>query len=115
MSVGRGAQYSAQIGRGATAFMNVTASTAGWPPFWRTGSDPSTTSLRFWFELSICRCRSLLQIPLTGFAQPTMFATAIGVVLAVLSRRPGHPRCAFVRSAVALTVLSLVPDVLIDT
>jgi hypothetical protein len=49
-------------------------------------------------------------IPLLGFAQLTLFFTAVGVVLArVLSRRT------FVRTTVGLTALSLVPDLVLST
>jgi len=55
------------------------------------------------------------EIPLAGFAQLTVFATIIGVVLAkVLSRRAGRPRHTFTVATMALTAVSLVPDVLVD-
>jgi hypothetical protein len=51
-------------------------------------------------------------IPLLGFAQLTLVFTAIGIVIArSLHRRARHPRSAFLRTTVALTVLSVVPDV----
>lgn len=54
-------------------------------------------------------------IPLWGFAQLTAIFSLIGVALAVvLARCAGSPRRTFVRTTVALTVLSLVPDVLAD-
>lgn len=50
-------------------------------------------------------------IPILGFAQLTLFFTAVGVVLAKgLARRAGRPRSTFVTTTVVLTVLSLVPD-----
>ena len=50
-------------------------------------------------------------IPIAGFAQLTLVFSLIGVGLAaVLARRARHPRSTFVRTAVALTVLSFVPD-----
>jgi Family of unknown function (DUF6069) len=50
-------------------------------------------------------------IPVLGFATLTAFFSAIGIVLAVvLARTVGSPRRAFVRTTVALTALSLVPD-----
>ena len=55
------------------------------------------------------------QIPLAGFAQLTLVATVIGIVIArVLSTRARHPRHTFVVATVALTAVSLVPDVLVD-
>jgi hypothetical protein len=54
-------------------------------------------------------------IPASGFAVLTATCSLIGLVLAVvLSRVTRRPRSAFVRSTVALTVLSLVPDVIAD-
>jgi Family of unknown function (DUF6069) len=53
-------------------------------------------------------------IPIAGFATLTAFFSVIGLVLAmVLARFARHPRVAFIRTTVALTALSLVPDVLV--
>lgn len=50
-------------------------------------------------------------IPTAGFAQLTLVFSLIGVALAaVLARKARRPRSTFVRTTVALTVLSLVPD-----
>ena len=52
-------------------------------------------------------------IPLSGFAGMTVICSIIGLVLAaVLARVARHPRTAFVRTTVVLTVVSLVPDLL---
>jgi uncharacterized protein DUF6069 len=52
--------------------------------------------------------------PVIGFGQLTLFFSLVGVVVArVLGRRARQPRAMFIRTAVALTVLSLVPDVLL--
>jgi hypothetical protein len=54
-------------------------------------------------------------IPLVGFANLTAFFSLIGLVLAVvLARVARHPRRVWIRTTVALTALSLVPDVLVD-
>jgi hypothetical protein len=54
-------------------------------------------------------------IPVPGFATLTVIFSLVGLVLAVvLARFARRPRRAFVRITVALTVLSLVPDVLAD-
>ena len=54
-------------------------------------------------------------IPVQGFAVLTTFFSLVGLVLAVvLSRVARRPRSTFIRTTVALTVLSLVPDVLAD-
>jgi hypothetical protein len=53
-------------------------------------------------------------IPLAGFAQLTAFFALVGVALAaVLARKARQPRTTFVRTTVALTALSLVPDLLV--
>ncbi len=50
------------------------------------------------------------QIPLFGFAQMVLLATVIGIVMA------RHlSRATFLRATVALTVLSCVPDLTVDT
>jgi hypothetical protein len=50
-------------------------------------------------------------IPLAGFAQLTLVFSLIGVGLAaVLARKASRPRSTFVRTTVALTAVSLVPD-----
>src|SRR5690242_8001507 len=52
-------------------------------------------------------------IPMFGFPQLTAIFSLIGLGLAVvLIRRAGSPRRTFVRTTVALTAVSLVPDVL---
>lgn len=50
------------------------------------------------------------QIPLMGFAQMTVLGALLGLVIARLCRRAAHPRATFVRTTVALTALSVVPD-----
>jgi amino acid transporter len=50
-------------------------------------------------------------IPIAGFAQLTLAFSLVGVGLAaVLARRARRPRSTFVRTAVALTAFSFVPD-----
>jgi Family of unknown function (DUF6069) len=54
-------------------------------------------------------------IPVLGFAQLTFVAAVIGTVMAVvMSYRARRPRQTFVTATIALTVLSLVPDVIAD-
>jgi len=51
-------------------------------------------------------------IPVFAFPQLTLIFSLIGVgVAAVMARKARRPRSTFVRTAVALTVLSYVPDV----
>jgi hypothetical protein len=54
-------------------------------------------------------------IPVTGFGVLTAVFSLVGLVLAaVLSRFARQPRLTFIRTTAALTVLSLVPDVIAD-
>jgi Family of unknown function (DUF6069) len=54
-------------------------------------------------------------IPVLGFAQLTFMCALVGTAIAVvLARRARHAQQTFVRTTVALTVLSLVPDVFAD-
>ena len=53
-------------------------------------------------------------IPVSGFAVLTVVFSLVGVALAaVLARRARQPRNTFVRTTVALTALSLVPDLIV--
>jgi hypothetical protein len=50
-------------------------------------------------------------IPLAGFAQLTLVFSLVGVsIAAVMARKARRPRPTFVRTAIALTALSFVPD-----
>ena len=54
-------------------------------------------------------------IPLLGFAQLTLVCSILGVLIAKATRRwAARPQTAFVRTTVALTALSLVPDLTAD-
>jgi Family of unknown function (DUF6069) len=54
-------------------------------------------------------------VPPSGFATLTVVFSVIGLLVAVgLRRFARHPRTAWIRTTVALTALSLVPDVLAD-
>jgi peptidoglycan/LPS O-acetylase OafA/YrhL len=53
-------------------------------------------------------------IPLLGFTQLTLAFSLIGVAMAaIMARRARRPRATFVRTTVALTVLSYVPDLVV--
>jgi hypothetical protein len=53
--------------------------------------------------------------PPSGFAVMTVIFAVVGLLIAMVLRRfAGSPRTAWIRTTVALTVLSLVPDVLAD-
>jgi hypothetical protein len=49
-------------------------------------------------------------IPLFGFAQMTLIGAVLGLLIARLCRRAAHPQAMFVRITVALTAVSVVPD-----
>ena len=52
--------------------------------------------------------------PLYGFPQLTLLFTAVGVLIAAgIRRRSSRPHTTFVRTTVALTALSVVPDALV--
>jgi uncharacterized protein DUF6069 len=54
-------------------------------------------------------------IPVPGFATLTVMFSVVGLLIAVgLRRFARHPRATWIRTTVALTVVSLVPDVLAD-
>ncbi|MBN9101327.1 MULTISPECIES: DUF6069 family protein [unclassified Pseudonocardia] len=56
-----------------------------------------------------------MPIPASGFAVMTVIFAVLGLVIAVALRQFAHrPRTAWLRTTVALTVLSLVPDALAD-
>lgn len=54
-------------------------------------------------------------IPTMGFGVLTVLFSVIGLVIATgLRRFAGHPRTAWIRTTVTLTVISFVPDLLAD-
>jgi len=55
--------------------------------------------------------RTGASIPIAGFAQLTLVFSLVGVAMAaVMARKARRPRATFVRTALALTALSFVPD-----
>src|SRR5690242_1335440 len=51
-------------------------------------------------------------IPILGFGQVTFMLSLVGIAIAAgLRRRGRHPQSTFIRTTVALTVLSFVPDI----
>jgi hypothetical protein len=54
-------------------------------------------------------------IPVSGFGVLTALFSLVGLVVAVvISRKARHARSTFIRTTAALTVLSLVPDMIVD-
>jgi peptidoglycan/LPS O-acetylase OafA/YrhL len=91
-------------------------------PVWRTGiaAGAAASVATFGFAaiaqaLDVSLKVSDEAIPLIGFAQLTFLFSIVGTVLAaVLSRRASRPKHTFIATTIALTVLSIVPDVLAD-
>jgi Family of unknown function (DUF6069) len=92
------------------------------PTVWRVGlvatvaaAAATTTVAAIGHAAGISLNVSGAPIPLPGFAELTAFFALIGVALAaVLARKARHPRRAFLRTTVVLTVASLLPDLLAD-
>ena len=101
----------------ATTLPTTTDTTVGSTrPIWRTGARAGiVAALATTAIVVVARAIDIPvaadgeAIPLLGFAQLTLFFTAVGVGIARLART----RTRFVRTTVALTVLSLVPDVML--
>jgi hypothetical protein len=100
----------------------VTTDTEATPSLWRTGAVAGlTAAVATTVVAAVAQAIDVPveiggeEIPLLGFAQLTLFFTAIGVLIAKGARRwSSHARTAFVRVTAALTALSLVPDVTAD-
>jgi hypothetical protein len=111
-----------QFSRPST-FVDPSTTTSGVRrPVWRVGlvagaiaSAVNTAFAVVVHELGVSLEIAGERIPVLGFAQLTMVGALVGILLAaVLARRSRSPRTWFVRVTVALTALSLVPDVTID-
>ncbi len=91
-------------------------------PVWRTGvvyglvaSAATTAVAGIAHSAGVSLDISGEAIPLAGFAQLTFVFTMVGTLLAaVFARRASRPRHTFVATTLALTALSVVPDVLAD-
>ena len=100
------------------AYTTDTTSKARTTPLWRTGARAGVAAAVATTAVAAVAMGVDVpleidgeQIPLAGFAQLTLLCTVVGVVLAtVLSRRAAHPRRTFTVATVALTGLSIVPD-----
>jgi hypothetical protein len=97
-------------------------STTSRRPVWRTGlaygavaAAATTTVAGIAHAAGVSLDISGEAIPLAGFAQVTFVCSMIGTLLAgVFARKASRPRHTFVVTTLALTALSLVPDVLAD-
>ena len=54
------------------------------------------------------------QIPVSGFAMLTLIGAVFGVAIAKLAQRARRPRARFVGVTVALTGMSIIPDLVVD-
>jgi hypothetical protein len=95
------------------------APAAGRQPLWRQGVAAAVVAAVATTVLAAIASaagvsfadRTGASIPIAGFAQLTLVFSLVGVGLAaLLARKARHPRSTFMRTAVALTVLSFVPD-----
>src|SRR4051812_45765649 len=89
---------------------------------WRTGARAGLVAAVATVAVAACASAAGVSletapgeaIPVLGFGQLTLFFTAIGVVIAgCIRRRASRPRTTLVKVTVALTALSLVPDLMI--
>ena len=107
----------------STATITSSKTRAAVTPTWRTGAKAgvvaavATTSVAAVAHAAGVSFESAPgdAIPLLGFAQLTLFFTAVGLVLArVTGRRAQRPRSTFVKTTVVLTAASLLPDLLMS-
>lgn len=102
----------------STAVTTPTTTEARTTPLWRTGARAGLAAAVATTAVAAVATGVDVpleidgeQIPLLGFAQLTLFCTAIGVVLAkALARWATRPQRTFLAATLALTVLSVVPD-----
>jgi hypothetical protein len=90
-------------------------------PLWRTGSHAGlVAALATTLVAAVAMAADVpleidgQQIPLVGFAQLTLMATAVGVLVSkAVARWSARPQRTFIAATVALTALSFVPDLAI--
>ena len=88
------------------------------PSLWRTGLKAGLVAAVATTALALVASAAGVSfevegeaIPLAGYAQMTLIGAVLGVLLAKALRRwAKHPQSTFVRTTVALTALSVVPD-----
>ena len=102
---------------------NQQVRTGATPGLWRTGLKAGVVAGAATVAVAVAANQSGVSletapgeaIPAFAFGQLTVFFTLVGVVIArTLGRRASQPRSTFVRTTVALTALSLVPDVMLQ-
>jgi len=106
--------------RTATSSTSIqAASTGSRPPLWKHGLAASVVASLTTTALASVASGAGVSfaprtgdgIPPAGFAELTLIFSLLGVgIAAVMARRARRPRLTFVRTAVALTALSFVPD-----
>ena len=88
------------------------------PSLWRTGLEAGVTAAVATTGIAVVAGAAGVSfevegeaIPMAGYAQMTLIGAVLGVLLAQALRRwARHPQQTFVRTTVALTALSIVPD-----
>ena len=88
------------------------------PSLWRTGLKAGVIAAVATTAIAVAASAAGVSfqvdgeaIPLAGYAQMTLIGAVLGVLLAKALRRwATHPQQTFVRTCVALTALSIVPD-----
>ena len=102
-----------------TSTTPATTSASGRRPVWRHGvAAAAAASVATTVLAALASAAGIsfadstgASIPIAGFAELTLVFSLIGVgIAAVMARKARRPRATFVRTAVALTVLSFVPD-----
>jgi len=90
-------------------------------PLWRTGVKAGLVAAAATTTIAVVASAAGVSfevegeaIPLAGYAQMTLIGAVLGILLAkALGRWARHPQQTFVRTTVALTALSVVPDLTI--
>ena len=97
----------------------ATVAAAGRRPLWKHGVTAAAAAAAATTLLATAASargvsfadRTGASIPTAGFAQLTLAFSLLGVAIAAaIARRARRPRTTFVRTAIALTTLSFVPD-----
>lgn len=102
-------------------FTSTTTSPAT-TPMWRTAARTGVVAAVATTAVAVCALAAGVpleisgeQIPVASFAQLTLIGAALGLLLAkAVARWASRPRHTFTVATVALTALSIVPDLMLD-
>jgi hypothetical protein len=106
----------------STAITTATTTESRPRPLWRTGARAGLVAAVATTAVAAVALAAGVpvaiegeQIPVLGFAQLTLMGAAVGVGLAkALARWASRPRRTFMTTTVALTALSIVPDLMVS-